>query len=984
MEPGRLSTATGPLSVEFLEARESARRRLFAARAQPVVIGRYAIERLIGAGGMGSVFVAHDPALGRRVAIKVLQRPRGEDALMRVRREGRALAQLGHPHVVEVFEVGVHCERPFIVMELVEGSSLRRWLANRSRSWREIVGVFVQAGEGLAAAHACGLLHLDFKPDNVLVRDDGHAKVADFGLARPLTLVTDAITPEVDGPAVAETVDRGGTPEYMAPERWRAGGVDARADIFSFCVALWEALCGQRPFQADTPQGLRAAILAGDVTELPNDRRAPRSVLRLLEGGMGRDPSSRPPAMSTLVDALRRELSSRRPTVALAVGAVLFAGAVAAPTDELTPCPRSAASETWNAQRAGVRDALLETGLAHARDTWERADAALLDWARLHDGASAAACELAAEERSSTARCLEDGLSELHGLVAALRTADAEVVRRTLSAIDALAPADRCTDASSDPRWAVAGVEIAGIRERRAAIVALVRAGRFAEALPAVRALELDAAAAPTALRAEITFERGRLERELGDMTSAESTLIQVEALAVELGLDGLAAAAEIELIDVSMSRHGSAEVALGWARRAEASLARAGVDDWRRSYALERARATVHAEAGDVPAARSAFERAARHLEGHDAQSLVGQLKYNLGLLLQNTEELEEAEVALREALDAIEHSRGRRYYLWGLASCELGATLVDRGRPDEGLVLIERGVEVLVEVFGEGNPKTLTVMFNYAGALVQVGRFADAEVVVQRVERIAAASEPRDDQLMSAVVNHLAGMALERGDLIAAAEHFARAAVLAESAFGPGHANIVVPLLNRAGVEIDLANLEVAERTLQSAAEILRTGQAAELGELRARLDQQRARVVRRREQPDLAAAMLSATVVSLEALPGTEDLLGSTLFELGLAELERGHTAAAITALERASDYARSPRQRAAVAPALARAIAASGDQVRARRIAEDAREQLSSAPGNGYRHAIAELDAVLADLEQNNGTRRSSGADRRHGR
>ncbi len=202
----------------------------------------YRIERAIGAGGMGAVYLATDLDLSREVAIKVhvASREPGDHRLVR---EAAALARLAHPNVVTVFRVGWWASHPYVAMELVRGGTLRRWLS-APRTVPAILAMFAAAGEGLAAAHRAGLVHRDFKPDNVLIGDDGRPRVADFGLV-------------IAG--ADEDVELAGTPAYMAPEQWGADGVDARADQFAFAVALWEALHGSRPFPAADRDGQRTA-----------------------------------------------------------------------------------------------------------------------------------------------------------------------------------------------------------------------------------------------------------------------------------------------------------------------------------------------------------------------------------------------------------------------------------------------------------------------------------------------------------------------------------------------------------------------------------------------------------------------------------------------------------------------------------------------------------------------------------------------------
>ncbi len=242
MSAGRVTETSEDASVRTpREARERTR------------IGRYAVEGVIGRGGMGVVYLGRDPALDRAVAIKLLG---DEFPASRLIREGQALAQISHPNVIHVYEVGR--EGPglvYIAMEHVDGVTLATWLET-PRTRAEILRVFVEAARGLAAAHAAGIVHRDFKPENVMIDRSGRARVLDFGLA---TTDDEAVAPAPQGAEIPVV----GTPSYMSPEQWRGEHPGATSDQFSFCVALAHALTGVPPFGGGSRAELRAAVLAG-------------------------------------------------------------------------------------------------------------------------------------------------------------------------------------------------------------------------------------------------------------------------------------------------------------------------------------------------------------------------------------------------------------------------------------------------------------------------------------------------------------------------------------------------------------------------------------------------------------------------------------------------------------------------------------------------------------------------------------------------
>jgi tRNA A-37 threonylcarbamoyl transferase component Bud32 len=288
-------------------------------------VGRYVLRHRIGAGGMGVVYAADDPELAREVAIKLLRADRlssQPDARDRIIREARAMARVSHPNVITVFDAGSVGEQVFIAMELVRGQSLRAWMADEHRTTADIVDTFVKAGRGLAAAHDAGLVHRDFKPDNVLCGDDGRVQVTDFGLA----LASEVATPAPSDRSVTAT-RIAGTPAYMAPEQHVAGHVDQRSDQFSFAASLYEALHGQRPFRGDSYDELSANVVAGRIAPPPAATRVPRSLRAILLRALSVRPGDRFPTMDELLRALGRD-RARTPR-RLAIAALVLIGLIA-------------------------------------------------------------------------------------------------------------------------------------------------------------------------------------------------------------------------------------------------------------------------------------------------------------------------------------------------------------------------------------------------------------------------------------------------------------------------------------------------------------------------------------------------------------------------------------------------------------------------------------------------------------------------------
>ena len=298
----------------------------------PATIARYRVTGRLGAGGMGVVYAARDPALDRAVAIKVVRRQlAGSELDQRLEREAQALARLDHPNVVTVYDAGVDGDRLYIVMQRVDGETLDERLDDPAAPRAAVLGWFLDAGRGLAAVHAAGLVHRDFKPANVLIDAGGVAKVTDFGLARLSNLVdpeADRATGSPDTP-LTRSMTQGktvGTPAYMAPEQFLGGPITAATDQFAFSVSVWEGLTGKRPFAGDTYDELRRAVATGAIE--PPAVRLPRRVERALRRGLAVRVSERWPDLEALLAELAPSRRRRFGIGAIAAGALAaaFAG----------------------------------------------------------------------------------------------------------------------------------------------------------------------------------------------------------------------------------------------------------------------------------------------------------------------------------------------------------------------------------------------------------------------------------------------------------------------------------------------------------------------------------------------------------------------------------------------------------------------------------------------------------------------------------
>jgi formylglycine-generating enzyme required for sulfatase activity len=339
-------------------------------------VGRYLIIERVGSGAMGVVYGAYDPELDRKVALKLLKGEHaGQDETARARlvREAKAMARLSHPNVIAVHDVGVFDGQVFLAMEFLGGGTLRSWLAARRRGSRELLAVFVAAGRGLMAAHAAGLVHRDFKPENVLLDREGRPRVVDFGLAREAK--DDAEGAPAPPPVAAtsgtrlDTLTRTGalmgTPAYMAPEQFMAEPTDERTDQFSFCVALYEALYGERPFTSESVFRLLNDVAEGRLQPVPDDREVPAWIRRAVLRGLKADPALRWPSMASLIAALEDDPAVRRRVWLLATAALVALVAIVVGLGQMVHRRRQ---EVERQVGALLRDAAASSAPGRARD----------------------------------------------------------------------------------------------------------------------------------------------------------------------------------------------------------------------------------------------------------------------------------------------------------------------------------------------------------------------------------------------------------------------------------------------------------------------------------------------------------------------------------------------------------------------------------------------------------------------------------------
>jgi len=745
--------------------------------------GRFRVEGMLGAGGMGVVFAAHDPLLDRQVAIKVMAQSAddtdGVAAEARMVREAKAMARLTHPNVVRVYEAGATRAGVFLVMELIEGTTLARWL-DEPRPWREVLARFVSAGRGLAAAHAAGLVHRDFKPANVLLGDDGRVLVTDFGLVGVGTEAAQAGSARV----VADGLDLTsgamvGTPRYMAPEQHQRGAIDARTDQWSFCASMWEALYRVHPFAADSIEVLAMRVCVDDLAPPAEPRGVPDRVRVILSRGLARDPAARYPTMAALLAALEHDPAKAWRRAGIAVGALALVAVAtfgwmraAARPGAIGPC-RTAPVPTWtSARHAEVARKFHQVRGAAGDDAVARVAARLTSADEDQLRVTTAVCR---EDRHDTSEFFErvGCLARLRADRAALidvlaQRAGAAVVDGAVAAVTSLPAAASCLD----PRTRGRGVTTLGPEARVAAATidahlqqaeALFRAGLYPDALAAARAAVAAADAdAAVGLEATARLALGRALERTGAMAESEAELRQAAQLAATSGDDATVAAAWVELLWVVNRAQRPEEVPT------LAPLVTAAVE-----------------RAGNPPRLRAdlAFYQAAAMVE-------LGRYDQAMPLLTQALaivrDELADAPLPATRILNTM--ANVERY----------------RGHVVEALALYEQVVTRREAILGPDHPEVAYAQENLGQAELDVGRDDDALTRCQRAGRTLAASNGLEPTRRAGALLCVGQAQRQRGELDAAETTLTEALALGESV-KPPIARLPYILAALAAVETD-----------------------------------------------------------------------------------------------------------------------------------------------------------------------------------
>jgi len=890
------------------------------------LIGRYQLLEPLGRGGMGVVWAAYDPQLHRRLALKLIA---GEESDPRLLREAQAMAQVDHPNVVAVYDAGSWAGGFFIAMELVSGADLRHWLRAR-RTWREIVTAFVAAGRGLAAAHAMGLVHRDFKPDNVLVSDEGAVRVTDFGLVR----VASERKPTSQNDPLQVQLTRHdaimGTPGYFAPELLgSAAGANAASDQFSFCAALFEALAGAPPFPGETL--VDQAVAARELPpSLPARAEAPRWVFEVLARGLSADPAKRFPSLEALLERLSDDPRRRARTrvAAAALVATVLVAAAAWQRARATACSgfEGEISPVWNealSQKGAA--AFSATGKPFAAQAWARASERIDRYAKGWVAARTDACEATLAQRQSAAieamraGCLEQLRDELKSVVEALLTADPAMVAAAGGAVAGLSSVEACADAKTlrPPRPADGADALRALRAELVAAHAKLLTGQLVPAIEAAKPLYARAQALKEPLLvAETALVLGEAQQKLGDQSCLE---------VFETGAAAAAAAGDDEklllLVAHQMVERGMTRAKPGEARALVPLATGIATRIPRKSRALGRlleARASVEWQDGKLGEAAALLRRAVDHFvrdPGDDSLDAAG-ARQQLGWMLMEQGHLDDAKAVLERARGTFQQIYGdgspALFDLWNV----LSAVEHERGDYESSVAWSRRTLELAQATEPKG-PALAPLMVNLSQSLAQSGQWDEASRLVEHGIALLEADTERPHRRVAALT--IRGVvAYERGDLEKAIAAHQEAVRRGRQVYGERHPRLIEPLT-------ELARSQLAAGLL---------GEAAASG--------------------DEALAIAGDD-------PGiSAPVRGQLLGILGRVRLAGGKPAAAVELLERAMKQFEglqgyNPYEIGTVRLALADARWQSGEREGARRIAEAAAAELGRSSRKNARAA-----------------------------
>lgn len=816
---------------------ESLSTKLFAA-GRTVSLGRFEIRKRLGAGGMGVVMSAFDPQLHRTVAVKVLRDDGDPEEQARLLDEARAMAKVRHPNLVTVYEAGTHDDAVYIVMEYVEGGTLRRWLEDGPRTWQQITQVFLDAARGLAAIHDAGMVHRDFKPDNILLGEDGRPQVSDFGLAREQharTVPGDVEVSENGDASATQTGGLIGTPNYLAPEQWRGDGADAASDQWSFCVALHEALYGKRPFEGLTVSELCFAVISGRRAVLPETAPSvPAWLDKVIERGLSTNREARFGTMHALVAAIAQGLDNRRGRTAwVAAVATLGTGAVAGMAFFVTrdaPCKdvELRLGEAWTASR---RETLAQR-FAQAEDVGDAVWAALepkLD-ARVQGWTAQRldACEAThvRGEQSDDAldmrmRCLDRRAVEVEALLDSYETIEASNVPLALTPLERLPALDVCADLDflelSRPTPEADGerAAVAELRERAGRLAAASRGDDLSEHEAAALTLVADATTLGyEPFVAEAKLARAKIESLLGHGEVAGDLYVEAFEHALATHHLEIQVWSSVVATFVYAEQVKDVEEADRWGRQAQALL-RAHPHFPAARRALQMNLGSAAFRAGKLDEARDHFSHAVELFREAGLGSSMDAIgaEANLGILERRAGNLEAAATRLENAKANAKRALGEAHPNVGSICNSLAVTYLGLERFEDAEAQFRESLELLERKAGMDASRVGHPLNNLGEFLVQHGRPEEGLPLLSRCIRIWTQHSGAESPMLTSPLTHRGEGLLALGRIEEARADLERAHALSPQTVPPDERGKLLLLLARAQADAARANALIEE---------------------------------------------------------------------------------------------------------------------------------------------------------------------------
>ena len=799
--------------------------------AGSLIANRFLIECMIGAGGMGAVYVARDQTLGRDVAIK-LHHTRGGAA--RLRREAMAMARLAHPNVVTVFEVGELGPFPFVVMEYVPGTTLRAWLADAPRTVDEILAMLVAAGEGLAAAHGAGLIHRDIKPENVLVGSDGRARVGDFGLARELDSQENEQPVDTSASLASMTATGSvmGTPAYMAPEQISGIAMDARADQFAFCVTVWEALWGSRPFAGSKLGELMVAINSGKRQVPPPLPAVPARVRIALERGLAADPDDRFASMQALLAELRTPKQRRRTllVVASTLGAVALAvaGYSTSARSSQVPCADIAATEV-----AGLPLELAARlhGVG-AVDDAQRVRDAVNHYARNVGGVAQSVCvaerrgdwsaELAAKSRA----CQQVAVRTTRDMLrpAVVTAADAtRLVSRASLGTPPIGPCGSATYLAASPKLPDDPAQLDQVIDARAAIqLAMIelQSRNGVAAQP-----HLDRAARSTVAESPLVKPSLLVARALGasnhgDVAIAEKLAADGYYAGRAVDDDGPIATALAVLLALAEEKPTDDPMVATWLRTAAADAERMAARTPWVSGQLYVAIAHLASRTGDGVAATKYAKRA--QALSPDDQNVLAHSWLVEGKVVLSAGKIADGRALYERAIQSLGTQLGPEHPIVASALADYASVLLEVEQTEEAMKSAQRAMAIIEKAADQTDEYVDDARLNLGAVLLAAGQDAEAQALLETARAHYVVHRGRESASVALIDMNLAIIFLDRKEPKRAVPMLEEALAIDEKLLGHDRAEIADVLYNLAVAKRAAEDLVGARAAAQRCADI------------------------------------------------------------------------------------------------------------------------------------------------------------------